>query len=64
MTFNHGGVCTRDPHTLAACNAADTCPADGEPVEHEGMCTRCDREARHALVKAPVPVTRSSAAMR
>ena len=54
MTFNHAGLCTMDNTPLTAYDVNYTCPADGKPVEHGGMCTRCDMEAKEALVKSPM----------
>lgn len=56
MTFNHAGLCSMDNTPLTAYDVNYTCPADGKPVDHGGMCTRCDMEAKEALVKSPMTV--------
>lgn len=56
MSFNHSGVCSMDNTPLAAYDVNFLCPADGKPVKHGGMCTRCDMTAKEAMVKAPVAV--------
>ncbi len=53
MTFKNAGICSMDNTPLTAYDVSYTCPADGKPVEHGGMCTRCDMDAKATLTKAP-----------